>query len=147
MTIKLSTQRFGIVQRTNDDVISFPGGIYGFELQRDWLLLGDREHGGLYWLQSVEQMDLSLSVVNPREFISGYTLHVQRNQLSSVWNGTETLTVLAVLTEYDQQLCLNLRNPVVINPTSRVGSQVVASDERPLQYVLPEQALSLQKSA
>jgi len=145
--IRVPTQRFGIVERETTDVITFPSGIFGFELQLQWLLLGDREHGALYWLQNVEQPDLSLSVVDPREFVGGYSLHVKRSQLSSIWNGTEPLLVFSVLTEYELQICLNLRNPIVINPYTRVGRQVVVCDDRPIRHVLSAQPLCLKQSA
>ncbi len=145
--ITIRTQRFGIVNRPTEEVLTFPGGIFGFELQLRWLLLGDREHGGLYWLQNVEQSDLSLSMVDPREFLPDYSLHLKRGQLNSIWNGTEQLVVLSVLTEYDGELCLNLRNPVVINPATRIGRQVVTTDSRSPQHVLASQSLPLRKSA
>ena len=145
--INVPTHRFGVVERPTEDVITFPGGIYGFELQLRWLMLGDREHGGLYWLQNVEDSELSLSVIDPREFVGGYSLHVQRDQLRSIFNGTEQLVVACVLTEYEGQLCLNLRNPIVINARTRVGRQVVAIDDRPLQFPLPRQSSPLRQSA
>lgn len=145
--IRVSTQRFGIIERPTEDVITFPGGIYGFELQLRWLMLGDRQHGGLYWLQNVEDGELSLSVVDPREFVSGYSLHVQRDQLRSIFSGCEQLIVVCVLTEYEGQLCLNLRHPIVVNSTTRVGRQVVAMDDRPLQFPLAKQSSPLRQSA
>lgn len=145
--IGLTTQRFGLIQRTEDEIINIPGGVFGFELHRQWLLLADREHGGLFWFQNIEQPDLSLAVVDPREFVMDYSLRVQRRQLRSIWKETERLVVLAVLTACAQSLCLNLRNPIIINPDNRLGRQVIASDDRPFQYALPEQVLPLQKSA
>lgn len=145
--ITVSTQRFGVVQRPDEEVLMFPLGIFGFELQQRWLLLGDREHGSLYWLQNIEQTDLSLSVVDPRQYVHDYSLHVMRDQVRSIWNGTEDLVILSVLTEYDHRLCINLRNPIVINPKRQLGRQVVVADDRPLQYILPEQASTLRKIA
>jgi flagellar assembly factor FliW len=145
--ISVPTQRFGVVERPTADVITFPSGIYGFELQLRWLMLGDREHGGLYWLQNVEDPELSLSVVDPREFVSDYSLHVRRDQLCSILSDSEQLIVVCVLTEYERKLCLNLRNPIVVNPQTRVGRQVVALDDRPLQFPLPEQPFPLRHSA
>lgn len=145
--ISVSTQRFGTVQREESELITFPGGILGFELQQNWLLLGDREHGGLYWLQNVDDPDLSVAVVDPREFREGYALHAGRGQLESIWNWTEQLIVVSVLTEYEHRLCLNLRHPIVINPATCLGCQVTAADDQPLQYVLSEQSLPLRESA
>ena len=145
--IRLATPRFGTVERNLEDVFTFPGGIYGFELQMRWLLLGDREHGALYWLQNIEQVELSLAVVDPREFVAGYVLETSSTSLASFWNGSEPIMVLSVLTEYEGQLCLNLQHPVVINPSSRLGRQVKACDDRPLRYVLSGQTAPLMKSA
>lgn len=145
--ISVSSQRFGLLQRTEEETLMFSAGIFGFELQQRWLLMGDREHGSLYWLQNIEQVDLSLSVVDPREFVRDYALHAMRDQLRSIWNGTEQLIVLSVLTEYQDRLCLNLRNPIVINPHRQLGRQIVVADDRPLQHVLPDQSVPLQKSA
>jgi flagellar assembly factor FliW len=145
--LQLSTLRFGAVARAEGDIITFPGGIHGFELHRQWILLSDREHGGLFWLQNAEQADLSLAVVNPREFVDDYTLHVERQQLASIWRGTESLAVLAVLTEYQDQLRLNLRNPIVVSCANRLGRQVVTCDESPLHFTLSGQTLPLREAA
>ena len=145
--ITVPTQRFGVVTRPIEDVVTFPSGIFGFELQLRWLLLGDREHGGLYWLQNVEDVDLSLPLVEPREFVHGYSLQLKRSQLTSLGSGSDQLLTLAVLTEYEGDLCLNLRNPIVINPATRMGAQVVTTDASPLRHLLPAQASPLKKSA
>ena len=145
--ISVSTQRFGAVKREENELITFSDGIFGFELQQNWLFLGDREHGGLYWLQQVDDSDLSFAVVDPREFVSDYALHVKRVQLDTIWNGTEQLIIVSVLTEYENRLHLNLCHPIVINPNTRLGRQVVVTNDRPLQYALPEQPVSLPKIA
>lgn len=145
--ISVPTQRFGTVQRPTQDVFTFPNGIYGFELQLRWLLLGDQEHGALYWLQNVEQPDLSLAIVDPREFVVDYALRVERSQLSSIWSDVEPLLVFCVLTEYERQICLNLRNPILVNAKTRLGRQVVAANGPPLRYVLSDQPAPLKESA
>lgn len=143
----IHTQRFGTIEHSKDAAINFPGGIFGFELHRAWLLLGDSEHGSLYWLQSVEQTDLSFPVVDPREFIADYELRVERGQLDHVYSEGESLMVLSVLTQYDDHLVLNLRNPIVINPKFSSGRQVVASDNQPIHYRLLGASDSLKQTA
>ena len=145
--ISLSTPRFGDLKREENELLHFPCGIFGFELHRQWLLLGDREHGALYWLQNVEDTDLCLAVVEPREFLPDYRLCVQPGAMATLSETGEPLVVLSVLTEYQQQLCLNLRQPVVLHPLRRVGLQVECTDEQPLQYALPAQPAPLRQSA
>lgn len=145
--IRLQTQRFGIIERPENAVLNFPGGIFGFELSRRWLLLSDREHGSLFWLQSTDHPDLSLSVVDPREFISDYALRLTRSQIDHVWTDNELLVVLSVLTQHAERLIVNLRNPIVINPKLGSGRQVVTSDDQPIHYELPAQSIPLKQSA
>ena len=143
----IQTQRFGSIERPDDAAINFPGGIFGFELHRSWVLLGDSEHGSLYWLQSTEQADLSFPVVDPREFVNDYSLSVERGDIDHVFADGDRVIVLAVLTQYDERLVLNLRNPILINPKLSSGRQVVASDNRPIQYELPASSASLKQTA
>ena len=145
--MQIQTQRFGIIERPEEAAINFPSGIFGFERQRSWLLLGDSEHGSQYWLQNTEKSDLSFPMVDPREFIADYSLHVERRHLDHVFAIGEPLIVLSVLTHYDEKLVLNLRNPILINPKLSSGRQVVTSDNRPIQYELPAATASLKQTA
>lgn len=145
--VRLQTQRFGLIERKDEALLHFPGGIYGFELSRRWLLLGDQEHGSLYWLQSVDEPELSFSAVDPREFVSGYELVARRAQLEQLWVATEPLIMLSVLSQIGDRLSLNLRNPILINPSLRIGRQIVASGSQPIHYELPSHTLPVKQSA
>ena len=147
LMISLNTQRFGSITRAEDAVIQFPGGIFGFELCRRWLLLSDQAHGALFWLQSVDQVDLSLSVVDPREYLPDYSLRVDSRQLYRIWTRGESLIVLSVLTRLGERLVLNLKSPILINPSLSIGRQVLASGVQPFQFELPLHLASTKQCA
>ena len=145
--ITLQSQRFGTIERPEESMLEFSGGIFGFELSRRWLLLGDSAHGALYWLQSVDQTELSFPVVEPRELIHDYALKLNARQLGAPWLQDETsLLVFAALTPMDDRMALNLREPLVIHTGLRQGRQVTAIGE-PLRYALPEQSVAFKKAA
>lgn len=145
--IHLHTQRFGTISRPEESVLEFPGGIYGFEMSRRWVLLRDREHGALYWLQNVDDPTLSLSVVDPREFVADYILKANRSQLDSVWSESEPLVVLAILSQQGNKLVLNLRNPILVNPHQSTGRQIVASSDWSSHHELAAGSSELRRTA
>ena len=146
--MELTTTRFGVIQRSDEDVLRFPCGLFGFEQEQDWILLADASHGGLFWLQNIHRPDVSLAVVDPREVVDDYQLCISRFQLSSLEIGSnQPVVVLSVVSHHTDQVCLNLRNPIVINPENRLGRQVVARDDRPLQFELPDKSATLRKAA
>lgn len=144
--IRFNTQRFGLIERPEDAVLHFPGGILGFELCHRWLLLSDQAHGALFWLQSVDHTELSLSVVDPREFISDYSLHLDARQLDRGWVH-EQLVVLTVLRRQGDRLILDVGSPLLIHPDLSAGRQVFASGAPSASLELPLQATFTKQSA
>jgi flagellar assembly factor FliW len=55
--------------------------------------------------------------------------------------------VLVPLGRNETGLTLNLRAPLIVNLTRRIGRQVVTGDEQPLQLALPKIPLPLRKIA
>ena len=143
----LQTQSFGSVSCSDDCLIHFPDGIFGFESCHQWLLLSDSAHGALYWLQSVERSDLSLSVVDPREFVRDYSVHISAGQLPGMEGQEQPFVVLSVLTHLGDRLVLNLKNPILIDPSCLKGWQVFDLGEQPIQYELSLHSASAKKCA
>lgn len=145
--IRLHSQQFGLVERPDSELLQFPGGVFGFEQCRRWLLLSDAAHGALYWLQSIDQPEIALAVLDPREFVHDYSLQAAAAQLPSWLNVDEPSVVLAVMTRMGDRLQLNLKNPIIVQPERRLGRQIVASGEQATQVDLPAYPASLKQSA
>jgi flagellar assembly factor FliW len=60
---------------------------------------------------------------------------------------TQEAHVLAILGKCDLGLTLNLKAPVVLNMALRLGRQVVANGDAPLQYELSPEPAPLKMSA
>jgi flagellar assembly factor FliW len=146
--MRIATSRFGTIERADEDVIVFPSGLFGFEQDRRWLLLGDERHGALFWLQSVDHPQISLAVVSPAEFVADYRLRLSKFHWEPLQaDDHRRVVVLTVLGCHPSRVSLNLRNPILINPDARLGRQVVTRDEESTQFVLACQPASLKKSA
>jgi flagellar assembly factor FliW len=135
--MEVQTSRFGSIQISADDVIRFTDGVPGFPDCRDWVLLADGRSAALAWLQSVDRPDVAFAVVSPRRYVPGYRLHVARRELESLEvDNLQAIRVLAIVGKNDRSVTLNLKAPLVINLDRRLGRQVIANGELPVQHEL-----------
>jgi len=120
------------------DVVTFGSGLPGFEACRGFVLM-TTEHGGLQYLTSVEGPPATFLVVDPRRIQAGYRCQLSdadRNALGADDEGALVwLSLVAV--EPDGTIAVNLRAPIVINPSTMLGRQVIPYESLyPLRHVL-----------
>ena len=109
------------------DVIRFPHGLPGFEACRGFVLMASDTLGPLQCLKSVEGPSASFLVIDPRRVLPEYRCELsEADQLRLQAKEGGTLLWLSLVTiELDGTVTVNLRAPIVINPTHMVGCQVV----------------------
>ena len=82
------------------------------------------------WLVSLDDPELAFAVTDPRTIFPGYCPKVDAQARARVEaEEHDELEILAVATVRDGEATLNLAAPVVVNPRSRRGAQVVLEDE------------------
>ena len=146
--MRINTSRFGRIDVDAGDIIQFPSGLPGLEDCREWALLADSTNDALGWLQCTTRGDMALAVVSPRRFVPDYQVRIPRSELTPLAiSDISQAQVVVVVGKTDTTLTLNLKAPIVINLEARIGRQVVASGELPLQYELTIQRQPLRKSA
>ncbi len=136
--MRIDTTRFGKVTVSEDKLLMFPQGIIGMETLRQWALLPDPENEAVAWLQSASCGDRALALISPRVFLPEYKVRVGQRELAplNLRSGDETF-VLSTLSGHVGNLATNLRAPIIINLTRRLGCQVITSDDQPLRFALP----------
>src|SRR5438874_12116534 len=147
--MQIATTHFGPVEIEIDDILVFPRGIVAFEDCRHWVLLSDEENPALAWLQSVSRQEVALPVVSPRRFAPEYSVHVSRGQILPLeFTQFDQVYVLAVVSDSDGDLTLNLKAPLIINLDRRLGRQVITNDDQPVAMpLLSSSTAHLRKSA
>jgi len=147
--MQIATTHFGPVDIEIDDILVFPRGLVAFEDCRHWVLLADEDNPALAWLQSVSRTEVALPVVSPRRFLADYSVHVGRGQLMPLeFSQFDQAYVLAIVSESDGDLTLNLKAPLIINLDRRLGRQVITTDNQPVALPLATTAPTLlRKSA
>jgi flagellar assembly factor FliW len=135
--IIVPSSRFGDVEISSDDVLTFVDGLIGMEQCRRWVILADAQNSALGWMQSLDRADVALAVVNPRRFVPGYQIRVARRDLLPLGLAAPNdAQVLAIVSQSGGGPCLNLKAPLVIHLEQRVGRQIIARDDHSIQHRL-----------
>jgi flagellar assembly factor FliW len=134
----IATTRFGAVTIDEHDVLTFVDGLIGMESHCRWALLADAHNSALGWLQSLDRPDVALAVVSPRRFVADYRVRVARRDVQPLGlTSTEEAQVLVIVNQLGEGLVLNLKAPLVVHVANRLGRQIVAKDDHPVQHPLP----------
>jgi len=135
--MNIATTRFGTVTIEEQDVLTFVDGLIGMEGQCRWALLADARNSALGWLQSLDRPDVALAVVSPRRFVSEYRVRVARRDVEPLGLvAADDAHVLAIVNQVGDGLVMNLKAPLVIHLAVRLGRQIVAKDDHPVQFPL-----------
>jgi flagellar assembly factor FliW len=130
---------FGRFEADQASVLTFPQGLPGFEQCRHFVLIASSDVAPLQYLHAVDGPPASFVAIDPRLVESDYDVALddqQRERLGA--GGGAPLVWLALTTlDADGRASVNLRAPIVINPASMVGLQVVSPEDRyPLRRAL-----------
>jgi flagellar assembly factor FliW len=146
--MEVQTTRFGPIDIATDDVIRFTEGLPGFQGCRDWVLLADGRNAALAWLQSVDHPEVAFAVVSPRRYVPRYRLHVARRELEPLeFKDLQAARVLVIVGKSDRSITVNLKAPVVINLDRRLGRQVIANGDLPVQHEIASPAAARKRIA
>jgi flagellar assembly factor FliW len=114
-----------------EKIINFPNGIIGFETLKRFVLIDHPGSDIIKWLQSVDERDFALPVVDPVGFFPDYAPVLCESDLKKLkLRSIEDAVVLAVLTvpQDVERTTVNLKGPVVLNPHERLGAQLIAEN-------------------
>ncbi len=146
--MRVNTTRFGRLEIDADDVLLFPSGIMGLEDCSRWALLADAQNDALGWLQSLSRADVAMAVVSPRRFVPEYQLRVSRSEMSPLeLDELRHAQVLLIVGKNDIGITLNLKAPIVVNIERRIGRQVIANGDQPVQFPLHQEPVAMRRSA
>ncbi len=158
-TIEVTTTRFGqpeTVQVPESSVMTFPDGLPGFDDVRTFALIEEEDHLPFRWLQPTEDSSIAFILIDPTlvdptyhpriDLSSSRTdqpQHQPSPQSSPRGRGSygrhecelTVLCIVAVRSEND--ITVNLRAPILIDRSRRVGKQEILTDDRyAIQHVV-----------
>ena len=130
---------FGIFTVNVRDVVHFADGLPGFEQNRKFVLLSSPELAPLHVLHHVDGPAASFLAVDPRMVFANYRTVLSGTDRIRLGGGDERAFLWLALVTMDagQGPSVNLRAPIVINPGSMLGFQVMPHNSLyPLRHPL-----------
>ena len=130
--MKIKTSRFGEVEIDENLTIHFMEGLLGFSEFKDYVIMEHNSKSPFSWLQSISNPDLAFVITNPFQIKNDYLekLSPEEEALFSSDNGEEVLvfTLVTIPPGKADKSTVNLMGPIVIEPASKVGRQVILAN-------------------
>jgi len=127
----IQTTRFGKIHVADNQIITMPEGIIGFEGKMRYALLDHSEDSPFKWFQSVEEPGLAFVVMDPFPFFPDYKVDIADADLKilDTKDSEDLLILIFVSIKRDRAaVSANLLGPIVINLKNLVARQLVLSD-------------------
>lgn len=145
----INSAHFGDIDIPEEEIISFPDGLYGFEDLKRWALLGKTdEESSFMWLHAIDDPAICFVVIDPFVFRKDYSPEPDEGILARIeTENAQDLRVLAIVTvpEDISRMSANLKSPIIINSAKNIAVQLVMDSDKYgfKHYILDE----MQKTA
>lgn len=127
----INTHYYGSVEYTEEELVTFPEGLFGFSDLKQYLPLGlDDGDGSLLLLQSIENPDIAFFLINPPAILPDYCPALQPDELDFLQvSSSDELSYYSICVVRSNYLenTVNLKCPLAINPSTRRGMQIILS--------------------
>lgn len=131
--MRVLTRRFGILRVPDELVWRWPVPLPGFPRSREFVLIDDENARPFLWLQSLNEPEVAFVIVDAGLVVGGYRPALPEAEMTclDIPPGHRPLLYAIVTVPDDPRLAwVNLRAPIALNVSARLGRQVVLSDER-----------------
>lgn len=131
--MNIYTKLFGEIAVDVNKVITFDNGIIGFDNCKQYMLIhdSDKNDNKIKWLQSIDEPELALPIMNPLEVCQDYNPVVEDELLKPLGELSDEPLVFVVLTVPNDitKITANFKAPVVINVSTLKGSQIIVEND------------------
>jgi flagellar assembly factor FliW len=121
--------RFGELEIKDNEIITFPNGIPGFEELRKFAILNIPETRPIQWLVSLEDENVSFPLIDPWLVLETYEVDLSKQDLDILQvEDPSDLVVWSIVTipiGKPELATVNLKAPVVVNIKKGIGIQVI----------------------
>ena len=135
--MKIDIDRLGLKNVTvdPDTLFTFPNGMAGFERCKRFKLFHEEGGGTVFWLQSVDDAEVSFPVVVPEKIDIEYEIELNDEDCALI--GLESVADVAIVVVVYRseaeggKIAANTRSPVILNLKTRKGMQKILQEVHP----------------
>ncbi len=141
--MKADTRLFGAIDIPQEKLIVFPEGIVGFPFLKNFALIhdADNEKSAIMWLQSMEETEFAMPVLEPARVMDEYNPTVNDELLAPLGElPDDQIYVLVTITvpPLIEKMSVNLKAPIVINMTNNHAVQIIVEDDFKVKHPIYE---------
>ncbi len=129
----LKTKYHGDHDYDESDVITFKKGIPGFKSLRKYILIPIKDNEMFKILHSIEDLEIGLILASPFNFIKDYSFNLddEKAEKLGIKKLEDVLVLNTVCLNSDvRKITMNLKAPIVINISCKIGEQLILDDEK-----------------
>lgn len=131
----IETKYFGVIEIYEKEVLTFKEGLFGFDEYKNYIIIyeNEPENTVLCWLQSVEEKELSLPMINPYLLISDYSPNIPDSSIDKLGDmDIENLLLFTIVVVPNdiKNMTTNLMAPIVVNYKTKQGVQVILDNNK-----------------
>ena len=130
--MEVKTKSNGIVNVKDEQLVTFPEGLLGFEKYTKFALI-DSEYEPFIWLQSLDESALAFLMIDPFIINPDFEVDIDDKELGKIGikDPSDVLVMTIVTVPNDgSPVTANLRGPVIINKKTHEGMQAILNDPK-----------------
>jgi flagellar assembly factor FliW len=149
----LTHTRFGNIEFTAEDIITFEEGLIGFGDSTEFLMVPSKPGSPFSWLQSAQDPSLAFLTTDPAAFFEDYDPEISDHDAAQLGltSGADfgIFVTSAIPVGEPRKATANLAAPILINLDTKRGKQVVLDNEAYTMRhpIFSEQSAPVQKLA
>lgn len=118
----------GKIEYLEENIITLERELLGFEALKKFVLVDFKEYEPFKLFHSLEDNEIGLIVVSPFEFFSEYEINLSEDLIErlQIKKPEDVMIFTTVnLNTNIQKVTTNLRAPIVINASNKMGEQII----------------------
>lgn len=116
--MKIQTKQFGELDFSEDLIITFKSGLFGFEELKKYLLIKE-DDDLFFWLNSIDEPEIAFPLIGTKLLDEGYPAD----------DGNEAFAIVTLNSD-PKKITANLKAPVYIDQEEKVGHQRILDNEK-----------------
>lgn len=141
--MKINTIYCEEIEIDNNSIIHFEDGLPGFDEMKEFAIL-NIEESSFKWLQSVEDKNIALPIINPFNIKKDYEFDIDRTteKKLDIKNAEDVIvySVVVIPGEDLSKMSANLKAPIIINISNNKAKQMIMDNSQygVKHYILEE---------
>lgn len=130
--MEIITKYFSNMQYSEDEVIIFKDGIFGFPDYKKYIIIRfDNKNDSLLCLQSIDEVNIAFVMINPYKFINEYNIILSDADYADLEiSEPDNILVynICVVNDTILESTANLKCPILVNSRARLAKQIILED-------------------